>query len=164
MQTIILRILRRLLLRLLLILGVIAHGEAWAPSVQPVQLRSVFINSIFEFSIWESQIRTNWLWMFFRLDVGFRCARVSAQKNTNTFRKSTVMQRATNWKHHDGDRDVFSFFELSHLGVTIGRFGKGLECPPGLQGLRSFQDRKPPSRRGLLRLHRITRNIHVAVA
>ena len=54
-------------------------------------VRSVSIISIFEFSIWESQIRTNWLRMFFWHDVGFQCARVSAQKNTMKFRKSTVL-------------------------------------------------------------------------
>ena len=42
-------------------------------------LRSVSTISIFEFSIWESQIRTNELWMFFWHDIGFKCARVSAQ-------------------------------------------------------------------------------------
>ena len=54
-------------------------------------MRSVSIISIFESSIWESQIRTNWLWMFFWHDVGFQCARVSAQRNTMKFRKSTVV-------------------------------------------------------------------------
>ena len=50
-----------------------SHGD----NPRPV-LRSVSIISIFEFSIWESQIRTNLLWMFCWHDVGFQCARVSA--------------------------------------------------------------------------------------
>ena len=63
-------------------------GLLWL--VRLTVIRSVSIISIFEISIWESQIRTNWLWMFFWHDVGFQCARVSAQKNTMKFRKSTV--------------------------------------------------------------------------
>ena len=43
-------------------------------------VRSVSIISIFGFSIWESQIRTNQLWMLFWHDVGFQCARVSAPR------------------------------------------------------------------------------------
>ena len=37
--------------------------------------RSVSIISIFEFSIWESQIRTNYLWIFVWQYVGFQCAK-----------------------------------------------------------------------------------------
>ena len=55
-----------------------------------LSVRSVSIISIFEFSIWESQIRTNQLWMIVWHDVGFQCARVSSQRNTMKFRKSTV--------------------------------------------------------------------------
>ena len=60
------------------------------------RVRSVSIISIFEFSIWESQIRTHQLWIVVWHDVGFQCARVSAQKNMMKFRKSTV-SRSSLW-------------------------------------------------------------------
>ena len=62
----------------------------WKHPTERESPRSVSIISIFEFSVWESQIRTNSLWRFFWHDVGFQCARVSAQKNTMKFGKSTA--------------------------------------------------------------------------
>ena len=48
------------------------------------------IVSIFEFSIWESQIRTNQLWMFFDTMSDFNVPGSRTKQNTMNFRKSTV--------------------------------------------------------------------------
>ena len=94
-------------------------------------IRSVSIISIFEFSIWESQIRTNWLRMFFWHDVGFQCASVSAQKNTMKFRKSTVpfgstfprsclhLQEYPPLEHHD--LIWVKLIRVQHLSTRGGR-------------------------------------------
>ena len=79
-------------------------------------LRSVSIISIFEFSIWESQIRTNYLWMFFWHDVGFQCARVSAQTNTMKFRKSklTFTKSPPAWARSSWNEFEIHFSRYSH--------------------------------------------------
>ena len=85
----------------------------------PVSIRSVSIISIFEFSIGESQIRANSLWMFFWHDVGFQCARVSAQQSTMKFRKSTVTMLSTLHKHIYIYIYIHTYNQLSIIIIII---------------------------------------------
>ena len=64
-----------------------SRGREIPTFLDPEFLRSVSIISIFEFSIWESSLNNSIVDVFWH-DVGFQCARVSAQKSKHGISKT----------------------------------------------------------------------------